>query len=124
MGKFVIHQVPGGLNFHLKAVNGETIGTSQVYASEETCLDGIECVMRSAPAALTEDQTISGFKPVKHPKFEIYMDHGEKYRFRLIAVGGKEILASQAYTTKASCQNGIRSVTWNVPGAEIELDES
>ena len=33
------------------------------------------------------------------------------------------ILESQAYTAKASCRNGIRSVKVNVPSAEVEMDE-
>lgn len=120
MGKFVINQVPSGLDFHLKAANGETIGTSQVYASKETCLSGIESVMHNAPVAHMEDRTIADFEPAKCPKFEIYVDHAEKYRFRLIATNGQEILASQSYTAKASCQNGIHSVIENAPTAEIE----
>lgn len=33
------------------------------------------------------------------------------------------ILESQAYTAKASCRNGIRSVKVNAPSAEVEMDE-
>lgn len=121
MGKFVIYNVASGVDFHLKAANGETIGTSQVYASKSSCMNGIESVMHTAPAANMEDQTVSGFEPAKFPKFEVYLDHsGEKFRFRLMASNGEEILASQAYTAKASCLNGIQSVIENAPAAEIE----
>ena len=48
MGKFVIKEAKGGLRFNLKAGNGEIIATSQVYSSEDTCLNGIESVRKNA----------------------------------------------------------------------------
>ncbi|MEQ9229043.1 MAG: YegP family protein [Cyclobacteriaceae bacterium] len=48
------------------------------------------------------------------PKFEIFKDkEGEKFYFHLKAGNGEIILASQGYTAKASCQNGIDSVAVN-----------
>ena len=48
------------------------------------------------------------------PKFEIFKDkQGEKFYFHLKAGNGEIILASQGYTAKASCQNGIDSVAVN-----------
>ena len=46
-------------------------------------------------------------------KFEIYKDPKGKFRFRLQASNGQNIIASQGYTTKTSCMNGIRSVKKN-----------
>lgn len=46
-------------------------------------------------------------------KFEIFKDRKGGFRFRLKATNGQTILASQGYTTKAACMNGIRSVTTN-----------
>lgn len=37
--------------FNLKATNGQTIGSSQMYASERTMKAGIASVMRNAPDA-------------------------------------------------------------------------
>jgi len=37
--------------FHLKATNGQVIGSSQMYASEKTMLNGIQSVMKNAPEA-------------------------------------------------------------------------
>ena len=53
------------------------------------------------------------------PKFEIYMDSAEKYRWRLKAPNGKIIVAGEAYSSKAACMNGINSVKTNAPKAEI-----
>lgn len=51
-----------------------------------------------------------------NPKFQIYIDNGKEYRFRLIAKNGKNILhSSEGYTTKQNCQNGIASVKVNSP---------
>lgn len=47
--------------------------------------------------------------------FEIYKDKAGEFRFRLKASNGQNILASEGYTTKAACVNGIESVKTNAP---------
>ena len=42
--------------------------------------------------------------------FEIYKDRGGKHRFRLKAKNGENIIASQAYASRATCMKGIKSV--------------
>ena len=46
-------------------------------------------------------------------KFEIYNDKKGEFRFRLKAGNGQTILASEGYTTKTACTNGIESVRKN-----------
>lgn len=46
-------------------------------------------------------------------KFEIYTDKAGEYRFRLKAGNGQIILASEGYTSKDGCENGIESVRKN-----------
>ena len=46
-------------------------------------------------------------------KFECYKDKAGEFRFRLKAGNGEIILASEGYTAKASCDNGIASVKKN-----------
>ena len=46
-------------------------------------------------------------------KFEIYKDRAGAYRFRLKASNGETILASQGYTSRSGCKNGIASVQKN-----------
>ncbi|ALM20318.1 hypothetical protein JCM19294_967 [Nonlabens tegetincola] len=46
-------------------------------------------------------------------KFETYKDSSGQHRFRLKAANGQNILASEAYTSKAGCLNGIESVREN-----------
>lgn len=48
-------------------------------------------------------------------KFEVYQDKRNEYRFRLKASNGQAILASEGYTTKTACDNGIASVKKNAP---------
>ena len=48
-------------------------------------------------------------------KFEIFLGSNRQYYFRLKAPNGEKILASEGYTTKANCQNGIQSVKIHSP---------
>ena len=119
MGKFVIKRTNTGIKFDLKAGNGETIATSEVYTTEASCRKGIESVRKNAPIAGIENQTVEGFEAVKHPKFEIYLDKAGEYRFRLKATNGEIIAVSEGYKAMAGCENGIASVKKNAPDAEI-----
>ncbi|NBD96338.1 MAG: DUF1508 domain-containing protein [Gammaproteobacteria bacterium] len=46
-------------------------------------------------------------------KFEVYKDKAGEYRFRLKAGNGQNVLASEGYSKKASCLNGVESVKKN-----------
>jgi len=113
MGKFLVKTVNTGIKFDLLAGNHQVIGTSEVYSSKASCLNGIESVKKNAPIAAVEDQTVEGYATEKHPKFEIYKDKAGEFRFRLKAKNGEPILASEGYTAKAGCVNGIESVKKN-----------
>ena len=119
MSKFVIRTVNSGVKFDLRAANGQTVLTSEVYTTEAACRNGIESVMKNAPVAAVEDQTVEGYAAEKHPKFEVYEDKGGEFRFRLKATNGQVIATSEGYTTKAACLNGIESVRKNAPEAEV-----
>lgn len=119
MGKFVVKTMKNGMKFDLKAGNGETIATSEVYLSKRSCLNGIRSVEKNAPRAGVEDQTAEGFGKQKNPKFELYKDKGGEYRFRLKATNGQIVLGSEGYAAKASCINGIESVKKNAVDALI-----
>ena len=109
MGKYVVKAAATGFKFDLKAGNGETIATSQVYKRKDTCLNGVKSVMANAPIAPVEDQTVEGFEACKHPKFEVYQDKAGEYRFRLKATNGQIIAVGESYKAKKSCLNGIES---------------
>ncbi len=52
-------------------------------------------------------------------KFEIYKDASGSWRFRLKASNGEVIASSEAYSSKASAENGIESVKRNAPDAPV-----
>ena len=119
MGKFVIRKTNTGVKFDLKAGNGEVIATSEVYASDSACRNGITSVQKNAPVAAVENQTVEGYAQEKHPKFEVYADKAGEFRFRLKATNGQVIATSEGYKAMASCLNGIESVKKNAPEADI-----
>ena len=119
MSKFVIRTVSSGIKFDLKATNGQSILTSEVYTTEAACRKGIESVMKNAPIANVEIQLEEGYEVKTHPKFEMYQDKAGEYRFRLKARNGEIIGTSEGYTAKAGCLNGIESVQKNAPVAEV-----
>ena len=119
MGKFAIRKTATGIKFDLKAGNGEVIATSEVYASEAACKNGVESVRKNAPVAAVENQTVEGYATEKHPKFEVYTDKAGEFRFRLKATNGQVIAVSEGYKAIASCLNGIESVKKNAPEAAV-----
>ena len=117
MGKFVIRRTDSGFKFDLKAGNGETIATSEVYSSAAQCRKGIEsvrkCAAKAAVADMAEGETAS------NPAFVLQPDKAGQYRFRLHARNGKVIAVSEGYATKAACEHGVESVRANAPEAQI-----
>ena len=123
MGKFVIRKTNTGIKFDLKAGNGEVIATSEVYESAASCRKGVASVQKNAPIAAVENQTVEGYAKEKHPKFEVYKDKAEEFRFRLKATNGQIIAVSEGYTSLAGCLNGIESAKKNAAEAEITVLE-
>lgn len=119
MGKFVITTTKSGYKFNLKATNGETIATSEVYTTKAACQNGVASVSKNAPVAGIEDQTVEGFEKAKCPKFEIYKDKAGEFRFRLKATNGQIIAVGEGYKTLVSCKNGVESVAKNAKDAKV-----
>lgn len=123
MGYFVFKKTATGVKFDLVAGNHEVIATSEVYKSEPSCRKGIASVRRNAPIANLQDMTEEPVIKVSCPKFEVYVDKGGEYRFRLKATNGQIIAVSEGYAAKADCMNGIESVRKNAAGADIKVQE-
>lgn len=124
MGKFVIKEVKSGIKFNLKAGNGETIATSEVYNSMEACKNGVASVQKNAPVAAVENQTVEGYTVEKHPKFEVYKDKAGEFRFRLKATNGQIIAVGEGYKALAGCMNGIESVKKNAADSTVVVEEN
>lgn len=120
-GKFEIKKTKDNrFFFNLQASNRVYIATSQIYSSVQSAMTGIKSVINNAEGAPVEDQTLKNFEPVGFPKWEIYLDKAEQFRFRLCASNGNCVCHSQGYTTKHNCKKGIESIIKSVKNAEIE----
>ena len=121
-GRFEINKTKDGKKyfFNLYASNKVGIATSQMYSSAQNALNGVKSVIANAPKALIEDQTLKTYETLPFPKWEIYLDNGGKYRFRLDATNGSCVCHSQGYTSKTNCKNGIESIIRSSRNAEID----
>ena len=119
-GKFQIKKSKDGrFVFNLYASNSVIVATSQVYSSSTSAMNGIKSVIANAASAQIEDQSLKKVTPVPFPKWEIYQDKGDQYRFRLCASNGSCVVHSQGYTSKANCKKGIESIIKFASDAEI-----
>ncbi len=79
------------------------------------------CLQESADL---EDQARRNFEVKKCPKWEIFKDKADQFRFRLVAANGEIILAaSEGYTRKFNAKKGIRAVVNNID-SEIEIKKA
>lgn len=119
-GKFEIKKSKDGrFVFNLYASNSVIVATSQVYSSSTSAMNGIKSVIANAGTSPIEDQTLKNVVTVPYPKWEIYLDKGDQYRFRLCASNGSCVCHSQGYTSKANCKKGIESIIKFSQDAEI-----
>jgi uncharacterized protein YegP (UPF0339 family)/6-pyruvoyl-tetrahydropterin synthase len=121
-GKFEINRSRDGKKyfFNLYASNQVIIATSQMYSSAQSALTGVKSVIANAAKAPIEDQTLKTYEILPYPKWEIYLDNGNKYRFRLNAANGSCICHSQGYTSKSNCKNGIDSIIRSSKNPQID----
>ena len=121
--KFIIKSSKDGqFYFNLYATNGRVIATSETYTTLQNCKKGVMSVKNNALSHI-EDTTVEPIVTLKNPKFVLFLDKAEKYRFNLQASNGEVVSISQGYTTKASALGGIASIAENAPDAEIEIEE-
>jgi uncharacterized protein YegP (UPF0339 family) len=60
---------------------------------------------------------------MENPKFQVFKGQDDQFYFRLKAANGEIVCASQGYTTKQSCINGIeviKSVAAQSPIEELD----
>ena len=110
-GKFEIKNTKDGrFVFNLYASNHVIIATSQTYSTSQAAINGIKSISANAAKAPIEDSTLKNYTVLPYPKWEIYTDKNNEYRFRLSASNGSCICHSQGYSSKSSCKNGIDSI--------------
>jgi uncharacterized protein len=94
------------VNLHSRD-NGQIIGTTETYASRSNATRAVKSIV-----ALLKSPTEAA-APAGNARFETFVGQDAKHYFRLRAGNGEVVLQSQAYTTKASAENGIASVKTN-----------
>ncbi len=105
-GKFELKRaVNGKFVFNLKADNGETVLTSQTYASRGSALAGVASVKKNVSLATRFDRKVA--------------KNGSAY-FVLMAANGKQIGRSETYTNASAMEKGIVSVRKHAKAAKIE----
>jgi uncharacterized protein YegP (UPF0339 family)/large-conductance mechanosensitive channel len=116
--KFQIYKdVAGKFRFRLRAENNEIVAVGEAYEKLASCINGIKSIQKNCNAKV-EDTTAEGQR-LPNPKFQIYKDAAEKFRFHLYAKNGEIIADSEGYETKDACLNGIKVVGQSCE-AEIE----
>jgi uncharacterized protein len=99
MGKFLIKKAKNGqYYFNLKADNGQTILTSEMYTAKSSCSNGIESVQKNCPFEDRYDRKVSTNK---------------KHFFNLKSTNGQVIGSSEMYESAAGMETGIASVKKN-----------
>jgi uncharacterized protein YegP (UPF0339 family) len=60
--------------FNLKAATAKSVANPLrcKHHRDTACRKGIDSVIRNAPVAPVENQTVEGYETEKHPKFEVY----------------------------------------------------
>ena len=98
----------GKFRFRVVAENGQNVASSEAYEQYASCLKGINSVKKNCRSEV-EDLTINDRK-VLNPKYQVFKDAADKFRFRLKASNGEIIAQSEGYETKDACRNGIEVV--------------
>lgn len=105
MGKFEIYKGHDDkFYFRLKAGNGQVILVSQGYSTKPAAKNGIKSVKTNA---------------LNDTQFDRKESKNQKFFFNLLAKNKEIIGSSEMYETKASVNNGIKSVAKNAPAAGI-----
>ena len=103
--------------FRLRAPNTKIVTVGEDYESKAGCLKGINAVKKYCDSPIEDLSKGEEKKPV--PKFQVYKDRNEKYRFHLIAPNYEIVAVSEPYESKTGCLNGINAVK-SYCGADVE----
>jgi uncharacterized protein len=99
MGKFVINTAKNGqFKFSLKADNGQTILTSELYSTKAACNSGIASVQINC---------------INDGRYDKKMSADKKHFFNLKSSNGQVIGSSEMYESESGMLNGIESVKKN-----------
>lgn len=105
MGTFELKKASDGqFYFRLKAGNGETILSSEMYKAKDSATNGIESVKKNAPIDARYEKKVSK----------------DNKPFFVLKAGNHEIIGtSETYSSDAARDNGIASVKSNAATAGV-----
>ena len=103
--------------FRLRAPNNKIVTVGEAYENKAGCLKGVNAVKKYCGSEIEDLTKGEEGKPV--PKFQIFKDRNEWFRFNLLAPNYEIVAVSEAYESHAGCLNGIKAVK-NYCEAEIE----
>ncbi len=98
----------GSWYFVVIAGNGQIIAMSEMYSTQSNATRGMTTVQ-----ALVKLTTSPTSAPTGTARFAVFKGLDGKYYFHVQAANGEIVMQSQAYTTKASANNGVASVQTN-----------
>jgi DNA-binding protein Alba len=94
------------------------VAVGEAYEQHAGCLNGIKSIQKNCSSEI-EDLTIEGGPKLPNPKYQIFKDKADKYRFHLKAANGEIIAESGSYSTKEDCLRTV-DVMKNSCNAEVE----
>ena len=107
--KFQVYKdVAGKFRFRLRADNNKIVVVGEAYEQHASCIQGIKSIQKNCNSEI-EDLTIEDRK-VSNPKYQIFKDATDWYRFHLKASNGEIIAESEGYPTKEDYLNAVEVV--------------
>lgn len=103
--------------FRLRAPNNRIVTVGEAYETKAGCIKGVNAVKRYCGSEVEDLTRGEEGKPV--PKFQVFKDRNELFRFHLLAPNYEIVAVSEAYESHSGCLNGIEAVK-KYCGAEIE----
>jgi uncharacterized protein YegP (UPF0339 family) len=104
----IYKDVAGKFRFRLRATNNKIVAVGEAYETKDGCLNGVHAIKKYCGAEI-EDLT-TGEANIANPKFQVYKDAAEKYRFRLRAPNNEIVAVGEAYESKFGCMSGVQGV--------------
>jgi uncharacterized protein YegP (UPF0339 family) len=109
--KFQVYRdTAGKTRFRLRADNNQIVAVGEAY-DHQACIKAITSILRNRNAAV-QDLTVNETSDAPNPKFEVYLNEDNRFRFCLRGVDGGVIAQGEAYDTKQACLNAIEVIRY------------
>ncbi len=116
MGKFVIGSSADGYRFLLESFKGEVLGISPFFHTEEEAMNSIKRMKTIIPDAKIYDETEGKVARTRIPRFVVYKDANDMFRFSLEEADGTICFSSPTYTSFRYCVEMVSTVKALIKG--------